>query len=326
MCTRKKKQFLVLGGALILAAPLLASPAFADDDGPGNRTVDCSKSNASIQKEIDRVKHGQKVTIFVIGQCSEEKVVIEKDDITLSGNKDGDGTVDGGVTGAINVVGARRVRIEYLHITGPNEGVVALDGATVTISHNEIVDNVGDGIGAFRNALVQVNFNTITGNGRLERFEGGVDAGNTTTVRTRGNLIAENGYAAVEVGNLAYWRSEAFTAAPTDPRNKDIILQKGCVQGDLAGTCGDEDTIAVDCFRNGICDVRNAEITGFSFMSGMSYFDVRNTTINGDVGANGGSGIRLRGSVTGSGSVGCSSEAFAFGAASCGGSIPPPPP
>lgn len=318
MYIRNKRQLLPLSGVLLLVSLMLISPAFADgdDDGFETETVNCNDSDASIQETIDKVDPGRKTVIFIRGRCV-ENVLIEKDDITLSGNKDGDGTLDGGVTGTITIVGARRVTIEYLRITGPNQGVQALDGATVRVEHNEIVDNISDGVAAFNNALVRVNFNTITGNGRLELLEAGIDAGNNTTVRSNGNYIADNGYAAVEVGNAVHWRSDGG----------DIIVQAGCNQGDTADTrCGAAGTIAVDCFRYGSCHVRDADITGSSFASGFSYFDISNTTINGDIGVATGSGLRLRDGATGSGFVTCFDPALAMQNATCGAPIPPPPP
>lgn len=310
MDTPKNTRASGLGSALIMATALIALPAFATDDtdnGPRNRTVNCHSDDASIQRQIDEIRPGRKAIIFINGQCDED-VLIEKDDITLSGNKDGDGTIDGGVTGTITVVGARRVTIEYLHVTGRNQGIRALDGASVKILHNEIIDNEGDGIGAFNNAFVLANFNTITDNGRLKELEAGIDAGHNSAVRSQGNYIAENGFAAIEVGNASYWRSEGG----------DQIFQKGCSEGQTSESdCGDPKTIAVDCFRNGSCHVRGATIIGSSFISGMSFFDVRQSTINGSVGAAGGSGVRFREEVTGPGGIDCFSFAFAFDSVSC---------
>ncbi len=129
----------------------------------------------------------------------------------------------------------------------------------------------------------------------------------------------------MEVGNQGYFRSGFFTAGdPPDPADQDVILQKGCDQGDAAGTCGDPGTIALEGFRNGIFDIRNTDVTGETFMSGMSNLDVRDSIFNGDVGASGGSRVHLRSSVKGSGIVSCFTEAFASSSIPCGGVIPPP--
>ena len=51
------------------------------------------------------------------GICN-ERVTIVADDITLHGDKDGDGTIDGGLN-EVDVIGAQRVKIEFLELTGP---------------------------------------------------------------------------------------------------------------------------------------------------------------------------------------------------------------
>jgi hypothetical protein len=287
-----------------------------DDDGWRTRTVNCNERTNSVQSEIDKVRAGRDTTIFIVGFC-EESVNVVKDGITLSGNQDGTGVIGGGLT-EVTVTGAQRVNIEYLELTGAGYGVLVQEGASVTIRHNNIHDNVADGVGAVNSVYVRVESNMITHNGRLDEGEAGIDAFVGAFIRSSGNYIADNGYAAIEAGNMAYFRSFGG----------DIMLQKGCAENEPAGsgsTCGDEGTVAVDCYRMGMCDFRGTDVTGISFISGLSYFDVRNSTINGDVFSHGGSGLRLRDSVTGSGIVHCdpfADESFASGSIPCGGSIP----
>lgn len=107
----------------------------------------------------------------------------------------------------------------------------------------------------------------------------------------------------------------------------DIILQKGCSDNEPAGsgiTCGDEGTVAVDCYRNGMCDFRGTHVTGYTLIFGLSNLDVRNSTFNGDIDATGGSRLHLRNSVTGSGFVSCYTEAFASSSVQCFDFIPSP--
>jgi hypothetical protein len=310
--------------AILLAAfsycILGSSAVFAGKSNKHESVVYCGFENFSVQKAINKVKHNRKVTIFIVGTCN-ERVTIEKDNISLSGNADGDGSIDGGIT-EIRVIGGRRINIEYLDISGAGNGVLVSDGATANITNNDIHNNQLDGIGVFNNSFVRVEFNSITGNGRPDPFfEAGINAGVGSTVRSRGNYIAYNGYAAVEIANQSYFRSGLFTSGAINPADKDIILQKGCSGGELAGTCGVLGTNAIECFKGGICDLRNTDVTGSTLISSMSTFDVRTSTINGSVDGSGGSLIRLRGSVTGSGSVNCYSEAIGQGVL-CGGLIP----
>ena len=305
--------------------------AFADEgqnDEEGRDRVikvNCNKQNASVQRKLDRAPRHRDVTIFIKGYC-DESVLIERDGVTLSGNRDGDGSIDGGLR-EVQVLGSTRVTIEYLELTGDGYGVLAQDGSSVNVMHNNIHDNEFDGIGAFSHVFVRAYYNQIVRNGRpAPFFEGGIDAGVGAAIRSAGNYIAENGYAAVTVGNQGYFRSGFFTAGgPPDPADQDVILQKGCNQGDAAGTCGEPGTIALEGFRNGILDIRNTQVTGETFVSGLSNLDVRTSSFHGDVGASGGSRVHLRSSVTGSGDVSCFTEAFASSFVQCGDVIPPPP-
>ncbi len=115
--------------------------AHDDDDRKRSKTVNCYEHDASVQSEIDEVKVGRDTTIFIVGFC-DERVTITKDGITLSGNKDGNGTIGGGLT-EVTVIGAKRVLIEYLELTGAGYGVLVDLGALVEIRNNNIHDNLG---------------------------------------------------------------------------------------------------------------------------------------------------------------------------------------
>lgn len=311
MDTPKNTRASGLGSALIMATALIALPAFATDDtdnGPRNSTVNCHSDDASIQRQIDEIRPGRKAIIFINGQCDED-VLIERDDITLSGNKDGDGTIDGGVTGTITVVGARRVTIEYLYLTGTNQGIQALDGATVDILHNRIENNMSDGIGAFNNVFLRVNSNIITGNGQTAPQEAGINAAHNTTVRAQDNLIADNAYAAVLVGNASHWRSDGG----------DTLVERNC----RLKECHDFGSYAIDCYRVASCHVTEARINGDISLTGFTFLDVRGTpenrtAIRGNVEVSRGSGVRFRNDVRHAGIIQCfGGEGVAFQNAKC---------
>jgi hypothetical protein len=282
-------------------------------------TVNCNNSGASIKNAIDKIKPGQKGVIKIKGFCK-ERVTITKDDITLSGNKNGRGKIGGGLREVI-VDGARRIKIEYLEFKGSGYGVLAKEGATVDISNCNIHDNESSGIGVADQSFARVSFNSIKSNGRPDPFyESGIDVWGSSVVRSGGNLIQGNGYAAVGVSNQSYFRN-----SQSDPADQDIIRQKGCTQGQTAGTCGDEGTIAFDCFHQGMCDLRNADITGIVEVGRASYFGARTSIINGDVKGFDGAGIHLRNTVSGSGLLSCSGESYARGSVGCGDVIPSVP-
>ena len=311
--------------ALLLAAAfcysLISNTAFAAEP-----MVDCTKSNASVQKAIDDAKHGEKTTIFITGGICNESVTIITDDITLHGDKDGDGLINGGVN-EVHIIGARRVTIQSLEITGDGYGVFAEDGAVVNIFDNNIHHNINDGVAVGNHSFARVYYSTITTNGRPDpHFEAGIQVWAGSQVRSVGNVISDNGYAAVEVGSQSYFRSGFFTNGNPDPDDLDVILQKGCTQGDAAGTCGDAGTVALDFYRSGTADLRNTDITGYSTIWGMSDMDVRTTIINGDIDAAAGSRVHLRGSVTGSFTLNCFTNGFAPGHFPCGTIFPGPGP
>jgi len=291
----------------------------------GDKTVNCFQDNASVQSEIDKVKVGRDTTIFIVGFC-DESVTITKDGITLSGNKDGRDMIGGsGTLTEVKVKGAQRVRVEYLEITGAGYGVLVEEGASVDIVKNNIHDNTGgDGVGVFNEGFARVEFNIITGNGRATLFEAGIELGSGSTVRSRGNMINNNAYAAVGVYSNSLFRSGLFPGPPV-PADLDIILQKGCAQGQLAvSSCGDAGTLAFECWRHATCDIRNTDVTGDNVIFGLSILDGRTSIINGDIDASGGSQIHLRDTVTGSGTVSCVSNAFASSFVTCPGTIPIP--
>ncbi len=282
-------------------------------DGPRSKTVNCNIHNASVQRAIDNVKAGRDTIIFIKGFC-DESVSIVKDGITLSGNKHGLDTIGGGLS-EVKVSGAQRVQIEYLELTGPGYGVLVEEGASVTIRHNNIHNNMADGVGAFNHVFVRVEFNDITGNGRVEKYESGIDGSGGATIRSKGNNIAGNAYAAIVIGNMSFFRSGVSGGIPDD---RDTFLQKGCSGGELAGTCGNPESLAVDCFKNGLCDFRNTDVTGRIEISGMSNFDVRpSTIINGNIDGYGGSRLALRNTVN-SGLVTCGDATIALYGNPCG--------
>ncbi len=148
-------KILLLGSGFALAAALLIG---ATEAQAKIVQVDCADPKANIQKNIDGVK--EPTTIVISGTCIED-VTIEVDDLTLQG----DPSVGGTVSGTVTIVGARRVVIDDLTVTGSGEGVVGTEGASFTVQNSDISDNFGAGIGVLAGASAIITGNTIDNNG-----------------------------------------------------------------------------------------------------------------------------------------------------------------
>ena len=194
------------------------------------------------------------------------------------------------------------------------------EGASADIRNNNIHDNEADGVGVYNLAFARVEFNSITGNGRLEEAEAGIQGGISATIRSRGNTVEGNAYAAVAMGQNGFFRSGA-----SGPDDRDVFVQKGCSQGQTFEDCSevaDRDALAIECYRGAGCDFRNTEVVGLISISGLSNFEARNTSLNGPVIGEAGANLALRSSVSGSGFVLCFTEAFASRFIECDKDIP----
>ncbi len=98
-------------------------------------------------------------TIFVKGTCTED-VTVGKDDLTLAAHEDG-----GTVAGLIGVVGAQRVTIDGLKVTGSGGVVIARDNASLIIK-NAVIESAGNtAVVATRSASVVMENTTVEATG-----------------------------------------------------------------------------------------------------------------------------------------------------------------
>ncbi len=276
-------------GLFLIPAPAVSAPPFT--------VVNCNSPTATIQDAVDSASGP--TTIRFLGVC-DEVVTITKDDITLDGHDVGT------VSGTITFDGAQRGVVQNATVTGPGTGIVATHGASVLIQdntitangevgdnysagigvfsagsaqvlNNDITDNLfGDGIGVFSGAFATIVGNTITGNGRVGPwFEAGIQVGRAVA-RGQSNTISNNPYAGIEVFNFGTYRTGSFIV-PTQPNND-----------------GPFETISVGA--SGVIAVEIGQ---------MSFIDLRQVLITGDVSVGRKSMVQLRGDGLGP-SVNCS--------------------
>lgn len=306
---RFSKAIATVSIAAVMA--LFATHANADDDDDGNKTrtriVDCGEGQ-SVQAAINRAK--RPTTIFIEGSCAED-VLVDKDDITLSGNRAGaacdtgdprfsaGGTIDGTIT-----VAGVRARIEFLTITGSGEGILVTDRGAAEIACNAIHANQAGGVLVLDDSFARLRDNLVSSNGQRSFnkanvfFDCGLFVGDASAVKSFGNTYKQNQYCAVEADRQAYFRNGSFiprgTGEAPDPDELDIYVQKGCNQGDPAGACGDPGTVALEVFNGGNADLRNADVTGLMEVLGASNLRIgTRATVNGNIDARHNSVVRL---------------------------------
>lgn len=275
---------------VVLAASLLTfGPAHADSDSV---VVDCSRGE-SIAQALEKKNPDRALTVVVRGACT-EGVVLARDDITLVG--------DGGrINGSVTIAGARRAVVADLEITNPaGDGIFITDGASATIRNNEINDSAGYGIFVRNASFAVVNDNRMLRNGIVNNANvdaSGIGVAQGSTVRGRGNQIAENANTGVEVFDNSFYRSEG-----------DRIAMRTSAPG----------RSAVDTFRAGFVDLRGVTVNGQVFVNQQSQLQARNlpeaaSTFTGNISVGQLSFLRLRaGVVRATSALNCSSASFAL--------------
>ena len=124
-------------------------------------------------------------------------------------------------------------------------------------------DNEATGIGVYNGAFARIVDNTITGNGRLDHFEAGIEVARAVA-RGRGNQIGNNAYSALSVYNFGSYRTGSFIS-PTQLDNDgpfEVI--------DVGGG-----TTAIDMGQMAFVDLRQVLITGDAFVGRQSMLQIR---------------------------------------------------
>ncbi len=294
-------------GMLLTIGVLIAGA----DDKVRTVEVDCTKGK-TIAKALERGNEDKPLVVIVQGICN-ENVVIDRDDVTIVADAEG-----GTVSGTITILGARRVVIKGLTVTGSGAGVVGTDnaaftvedsvldrndtdgivvnngahatitrntitnngqaslpdsgrgiyvndGGTAEITKNTIEDNRSDGVGVYNGAYARVEQNVVQRNGRPLPFgEAGIQL-NRARVRTNGNIIKDNGYAAVEVYNSSDYR----TGSALDPQIPDNLVSFEQIEGVGIGK------VAVDLGQASFVDLRQVNVKGSVLIGDHSMLQVR---------------------------------------------------
>ena len=176
------------------------------------------------------------------------------------------------------------------------------------IEDNTIRKNNGYGIAVGKGSTADIFGNVIKDNGDAADFHCGIGVYWSSHAFGRDNLIKDNAYCGVTAGQQSFYRNGFFQNE--DPSKIDVIDQ----------TAGG--TLAVDVYRGGLAEFRNASIAGKSVISGRSIMEIRNSTYDGDIELFDDSALRVGNEVTGSGQIICS-WGIAYGGYSCGNTINP---
>lgn len=307
--------------ALALVFSLAAGVAEA---ASREQTVLCNSGGTiagGIRKALSRANLGDRIIITLRGKCKED-VRITTDDVTIR-SVGARATVEG----TIRLIGTRRVVLKKLRVTGPGRGISLRDGAVADIINNIVEKNVGDGIELRDRSYARITNNQIRGNGRFPPFfDSGINIFQSG-VRSRGNRIENNGFAAVRVSGLGQFRSGSSSSpgGATKPEDRDVMIQRGCSEGDGAGCGSLLGTMALEVVGSALADLRDDSVTGATMVDAQSYLEVGAGAFNGNIDALANSSVTIFSNVSGSGLLNCSGGGLSFGAVNCGTQIPPPP-
>lgn len=187
------RRAIVCAGTVALGISLVGQIAMADGDDNESTKLKVVRCNtgASIQKKVDKAKHGTPTTIVIKGTCTEE-VTVGKDDLTLLAHEDG-----GSVDGSISVIGAQRVTIDGLNVVS----VSALDNASVTINDATIESG---GLTALRSAVVVMENTTVEATGE---FTCAVFISDGSVFRMNGGNTLSNEAPSLNCATLSVYRN-----------------------------------------------------------------------------------------------------------------------
>jgi hypothetical protein len=156
------------GLVLFAAAPVVAQPV-----------LDCSRRSLADAVARGKNKHG---TIRFTGVCA-GPIVVDTDGLTLEGV--GEAIVDGGGQDALTIAGANRVVLLSFDIRNGANGLVATNGAHVTVTDVDVSANAATGIVLSGGSSAELTNVSSAGNGLH-----GIDAQSGSVLIVHGTVSA----------------------------------------------------------------------------------------------------------------------------------------
>lgn len=255
-------------------------------------TADCRYTGSGLQAAVDQARGP--TTIVVRGTCT-EKVLIRKDDITITGDARGTGEISGTVEGRIRIEGSDRIVIQFLRIRGMGEGIDVARSSSAEIADCVIANNELDGIRVLSGSAVTLERCEVTSNDLNATGRGIALFDNSTMFLGGGSDIRNNG----GEGGANLWLETGSTVFQT---GNDAIIANDATEG-----------FAIFILNGAIADVRGALVDGDVFVHGHSTFRTQSNAINGDIDVSGQSLVGFRRSTTFSGALRCDDSSEPFG-------------
>ncbi len=189
--------------------------------------VDCSNGQ-TIGKALERGNEDKPLMVVVQGICS-ENVVIDRDDVTLRGEKKGDGVTGLNPTkDTILIDVARRVVIDNLTVIGGKNGIVGARGASFTVQDSTIQNSAGppssngDGIKVVRNSQALIHKNVIENHPVY-----GISVGTGSNATITANEIRNSGDSGIGVSQAA----SARIGLTDDETAAGNLIEQNCIDG-----------------------------------------------------------------------------------------------
>jgi hypothetical protein len=156
-----------------LTTILLSVLLFAATSASADQPLDCSrKSLAAAVADV----HDKDPVIAFTGVCA-GPIVIRTEGVTLQGV--GEAVIDGGGQDAVTIAGAGRVSLNGIEVRNGLNGIVAVNGAHLSLSSLNVHDNLASGISVQTGSSAVLSEVTIAQNG-LHGLD--VHSGSTATV------------------------------------------------------------------------------------------------------------------------------------------------
>lgn len=284
----KSTIFLSATAGLLLA---LFAPLALAQKAVQSRQVNChARSDSGIQSLVDSVNSGAATTIVIKGTCR-EAITVMKDDLTLLAHPDG-----GILEGSIDVIGAQRVVINGLRVTGSGDVVTARDNASIVIVNGAFIkSNGGSAVFATRSASVVMENATLeaTGTSGCAAFI----ADGSALRMNGGNTLSNNDAPGFNCGTLSVYRNSTarIRGSGNTITNKNVV-KGGPNTGEAGGVALDTEVVSSLRIDGTDAAVINGNVVAFN----LSTIDLRKVVVDGGIYADGlNANVRLRGNKAG---------------------------